>query len=86
VIFRRRDDRDRLDRGGLLDVLGDVVLGRLALHALSLGFGEPLVGSWTTDPQGPRILRVRSGDSDVAEFYDADRDDRPEVLYVVVPR
>lgn len=86
VIFGRTDGRDRLDRGGLIDVLGDVVFGRLALHAVSLGFAEPLTGVWVAEPDGPRILRVRSGDRDVAELFDRNRDDRVEVLYVVQPR
>lgn len=86
VIFGRTDRRDRLDRAGLLDVLGDVVFGRLALHAVSLGYAEPLTGVWVAEPDGPRILRVRSGDDDVAELLDRDRDDRVEVLYVVQPR
>lgn len=86
VIYRRPRDQDRMDRGGLIDVLGDVVLGRLALHALSIGLVDPLVGNFVADPQGPQLLRVRSGDMEVAEFVDLDRDDRFELLYVVQPR
>lgn len=87
VVFDRRDSRDRLDRGGLIDVLGDVVFGRLALHAVSLGLAEPLTGTWVDqDRDGPRILRVRSGDTEVAELVDQDRDQRVEVLYVIQPR
>ncbi|HYR11482.1 MAG TPA: hypothetical protein VEQ60_27110 [Longimicrobium sp.] len=85
VIFRNPDTRTRLDRGGLLGVLGDIVLGRLALQAVSLGYDQPLTGYWVAEPEGPRILRVRSGDYEVAEFYDRDRNDRVEVLYVVQP-
>lgn len=86
IIFGRRDTRDRLDRGGLMDVLGDVVFGRLALHAVSMGLAEPLTGVWVAEPDSPRILRVRSGDMEIAELVDRDRDDRVEVLYVVQPR
>lgn len=85
VIFRRPDDRTRLDRGGLIGVLGDIVFGRLALQAITLGYDQPLVGVWLAEPEGPRILRVNSGPYEVAEFYDADRDGRAEVLYVVQP-
>ena len=85
-IIYRRTDRDRLDRRGLIDVLGDVVLGRLALHALSLGIVDPLFGSFVNEPQGPRLLLIRSGDVEVAEFVDADRNDRFDVLYVVQSR
>ncbi|HEX6373078.1 MAG TPA: hypothetical protein VF006_29415 [Longimicrobium sp.] len=85
VVFRSPDYRTRLDRGGLLGVLGDVVLGRLGLQSVALGYDQPLTGYWVAEPEGPRILRVRSGDNDVAEFYDRDRNDRVEVLYVVQP-
>ncbi|HEV3052045.1 MAG TPA: hypothetical protein VGX50_17175, partial [Longimicrobium sp.] len=68
VIFRQPDYRTRLDRGGLIGVLGDIVLGRLALQSVALGYDQPLTGSWVADPSGPYILRVRSGDNDVAEF------------------
>jgi hypothetical protein len=85
VIFRSPDTRTRLDRGGLLGVLGDIVLGRLALQSVALGYDQPLTGYWVAEPEGPRILRVRSGDNDVAEFYDRDRNDQVEVLYVVQP-
>jgi hypothetical protein len=85
IIFRNPDYRTRLDRGGLLGVLGDIVLGRLALQSVSMGYDQPLTGYWVAEPEGPRILRVRSGDYEVAEFYDADRNDRVEVLYVVQP-
>lgn len=84
VTWRRRTD-DRLDRGGLIGVLGDVVMGRLGLQAVSLGYDQPLVGTWVARPDGPRILRVHSGDYEVAEFVDRDRDDRVDVLYVVQP-
>jgi hypothetical protein len=84
VIWRRRTD-DRLDRGGLAGVLGDVIFGRLALQAITLGYDQPLVGFWVAQPEGPRILRVHSGDYEVAEFVDTDRDDRADVLYVVQP-
>jgi hypothetical protein len=85
IIFRNPDTRTRLDRGGLIGVLGDIVLGRLALQAVSLGYDQPLTGYWVAQPEGPRLLRVRSGEYEVAEFHDADRDNRVEVLYVVQP-
>ena len=85
IIFGRRTDRDRYDRGGLIDILGDIVVGRLALHALSLGYDRPLVGYWVAEPESPRLMRVYAGDNVVAEFVDWDRDDRVEYLYVVQP-
>lgn len=85
VIFRRRGDDGRLDRSGLIGVLGDLVFGRLALQAVTLGYDQPLYGSWVAQPEGPRLLRVYSGDYPVAELVDNDRNDRVEVLYVVQP-
>ncbi|MFL5537349.1 MAG: hypothetical protein ACJ8J0_00005, partial [Longimicrobiaceae bacterium] len=85
VIFRRYDYGTRLDRGGLIGVLGDLVLGRLALQALTLGYDQPLTGMWVAEPRSPRLLRVYSGGYPVAEFVDTDYDNRPEILYVVQP-
>lgn len=85
VIFRNPDYRTRLDRGGLLGVLGDIVLGRLALQSVALGYDQPLTGYWVADPTGPYLLRVQSGPYEVAEFYDRDRNNNVDVLYVVQP-
>jgi hypothetical protein len=85
VIFRRVEPTLRLDRVGLLGVLGDVVLGRLALQAVTLGYDQPLMGVWLVPDGGPRILQLQSGGYPVAEFVDVDRDARPEVLYVIQP-
>jgi hypothetical protein len=85
VVFQRLDYGTRLDRGGLIGVLGDLVLGRLALQALTLGYDQPLMGMWVAEPQSPRLLRVYSGGYPVAEFVDTDYDNRPEILYVVQP-
>lgn len=82
VIFDRRPDVERMDRGTLLDVLGDVVLGRLALHALTLGLTEPLVGAWVAEPDAPYVLRIDAGERPVAELVDLDRDNRADVLLV----
>ena len=67
----------------LLGVVGAVALDRLALHSLSLGYSQPLTGVWVTEPEAPRILRVRSGNDVLAELVDVDRDDRVEMLYVL---
>lgn len=76
IILRRPDpQRDVLDRGGLIDVLGDIVFGRLAMQSLVLGADEPLEGRWIGQPEGPRILRVQAGTVPVAEVVDYGRDD-----------
>jgi hypothetical protein len=82
IVWGRTTDNDRLERRTIEDIVGDIVFGRLALHALSLGFDEPLVGRWVAEPQGPRLLVIDSGDEPVAEFVDLNRDDRVDVLYV----
>lgn len=80
IVLRRPDyDRD-LDRGGLVDILGDIVFGRIALQSLVLGADEPLTGTWLGERDGPRILRIRAGDLPVAELVDTDRDDEVDVM------
>lgn len=89
IIFDRRPQRDLdLDRGGLIDVLGDIVFGRLALQSLALGYDAPLQGRWVASDErdAPLLLRVRAGDRHVAELVDRDRDGRVETLFVVQPR
>jgi hypothetical protein len=85
VVFRRTTDRDRLVRDVLIGAVGDVVFNRLAFHALTMGYQEPLHGYWVAEPNSPRILHVYSGDVAVAELVDLDRNDRVDVLYVVQP-
>lgn len=84
IIFGRRMDSGTLARSVLLNVLGDVVFNRLGLHALTLGYTDPLTGVWLGEPTGPQVLRVSSGGVPVAEFYDGNRDDRPDVLLVAL--
>lgn len=74
VLRRPSPERDVLDRGGLIDVLGDVVFGRLALQSLVLGAEEPLEGAWLRGDDGPAVLRVQAGDLPVAELVDDGRD------------
>jgi hypothetical protein len=85
VVFRRRMDRERLGRDVLVDVLGDVVFGRLALHALSVGHADPLRGVWIAQPDAPAVLQIYSGDVAIAELVDLNRNGRADVLYVLQP-
>ena len=84
VIFRRQVDSDRLARSVLLDVLGDVVFNRLALHAITLGFSEPLHGVWLGEPGGAQVLRLDSGIYPIAEIVDLNRDQRADVMVVAL--
>lgn len=74
VILRapRGADRRRgvLDRGGLIDVLGDVVYGRLAAEGSRLGATGPLTGRWLRADGAAAILQIRSGRHPVAELTD----------------
>lgn len=84
VIFQRVDTGD-LARDALLGVLGNVVFDRLALHAVTLGYAEPLAGTWLPlEPTGPRVLQLTSGGYPVAEIVDANRDNRADVLVVAL--
>jgi hypothetical protein len=83
VVFREVD-RGTLARAVLIDVLGDVVFNRLGLHALTLGYSDPLTGVWLGETTGPQVLRVTSGDYPIAEIYDGDRDNRADALVVAL--
>jgi hypothetical protein len=85
IIFRRPLTRDQLLRDALIGVVGDVVFNRLGLHALSMGYQEPLYGRWVAEPEAPQILYVYSGDVVIAEMVDVNRDNRADVLYVLQP-
>lgn len=83
VVFRRDVTDSHLGRAVLLDVLGDVVFNRLAAHAITLGFVEPLSGRWIGQPSGgPRVLLLSSGPRPVAEVVDVNRDGRADLLLV----
>lgn len=86
IILGRRDrtrDRDRLDRGGLAGVLGDVILRRLDGYARDAG-GGPLEGRFVEGRT--RVLQVRAGDVPLAELLDADRDGRIDRVLLRTPR
>ncbi|HUH14160.1 MAG TPA: hypothetical protein VMK65_13680 [Longimicrobiales bacterium] len=79
VILRQPRERTGVT---LRDVLDGVILDRLALHALSLGYTDPLYGYWLGEPTGPRVLRIEAGGQPVAELVDDDRDGRVDVILV----
>jgi uncharacterized membrane protein len=69
-----------LDRGGLIDILGDVVFGRLDARRSALGVSGPLGGTWLRGESGQDVLVVRSGSLPVAEMVDRNRDGRFDVV------
>ena len=85
IVFQQHTTGD-LTRDILVGVLGDVVLNRLATHAVTLGLQEPLSGRWLGDPTvttGSRVLLVSSGPRPIAEVVDLNRDNRADMLLVV---
>jgi hypothetical protein len=81
IIFGRRIvDRETLLRDALIATVGNTVLDRLGLHALTLGYTQPLTGMWVAQPTGPQVLLVNSGTYPVAEVVDLNRDDRADMM------
>lgn len=79
-----RQRRGAVDQGGLIDVLGDVVFGRVDDQRRRLGGSAPLEGRWMQPRDGMRVLQIRSGGVPVAELTDVDGDGR--VDYSLVPQ
>jgi hypothetical protein len=84
VVFVREPTSATLTRAALEAVLGQRAVDRLAVHAITLGLVDPLVGTWRTDPAGPRVLLVSSGDYPVAEIVHTDRDLRSDRMVVAL--
>ena len=82
IMIRRPVSTGVLGRDVLLDVLGDVVLNRLATQAITLGYVEPLSGRWIGESAGPRVLLLSSANRPVAEVVDLNNDDRVDLLVV----
>ncbi|HEX7119681.1 MAG TPA: hypothetical protein VF212_12880 [Longimicrobiales bacterium] len=69
-----------LGRGTLIDILGDVVFGRLSEAGRRSG-GGPLQGRWLrAGGYGGDVLQVRSGDRPLAELTDLDGDGRVDAV------
>lgn len=84
VVFLREPTSATLTRAALASVLGERTVDRLALHAITLGLVDPLVGTWRTDPAGTRVLAVNSGAYPVAEIVDVDGDRRSDRMVVAL--
>ncbi len=65
-------------------LLSPVAYDRLALHAITLGLVEPLVGRWMGEPTGSQVLLVSSGALPVAELVDVNRDNRADRMVVAL--
>lgn len=84
VVFAREPTSTTLTRAALEAVLGQRAVDRLAVHAITLGLVDPLVGTWRTDPAGPRVLLVNSGRYPVAEIVDVNGDLRSDRMVVAL--
>jgi hypothetical protein len=84
VLFMRPVTPGELTRVALVDLLGDVVVNRLAAQAITLGLIEPLTGRWIGEPTTSRVLVLSSGARPVAEVVDLNRDNRADMLLVAV--
>lgn len=79
-----RPRRGAVDQGGLMDVLGNVVYGRVDGERRRLGGTAPLEGRWLQPRDGMKVLQIRSGGIPVAELTDVNGDGR--VDYTLVPQ
>jgi hypothetical protein len=84
LVFVRQVTPGTLARDALLSLIGPIAFDRLALHALSLGYTDPLTGAWYTEGTGPNLLRVSSGSWPIAELVDTNRDRRADLMLVAL--
>jgi hypothetical protein len=84
IIFGRQVGTGSLTRDVLLSVLGPVAFDRLALHALTLGYTDPLTGTWRSEATGSNVLLVNSGQWPIAELVDTNRDQRSDLMLVAL--
>jgi hypothetical protein len=86
VVLRAPRGQDRrpgaVSRGGLIDILGDVVFGRVAAEGRQLGASEPLTGRWVRGDGGANVLQIRSGALPVAELTDLNGDGRVDAVLI----
>ena len=84
IVYSRGTLADGIVGTALQNLLGNTAFNRLALHAITLGLVEPLVGRFVGEPSGPQYLAVNSGTYPVAELYDSNRDSRWDNLLVAL--
>ena len=84
IIFGRTVPSGVVPNNILLNILGPVAYDRLALHAVTLGYADPLTGVWHSEATGPDVLFVNSGRYPIAELVDTNRDQHPETMLVAL--
>lgn len=85
VLLGDAGGRERAEDPDLVEILGDVILGRLR-EASGLDGRRELVGRWVRSSSGDaRVLQLRSGARPVAELTDLEGDGRVDVLLIARP-
>ena len=74
VIVLKHEVNVRVERAGLLEILGEILLSQLELRRAALHDDSPLTGRWLTPPDGARVLQVWAGAVPLSEVVDNDRD------------
>jgi hypothetical protein len=89
VVLRapRRTDRRRgaVDQGGLVDILGDIVFGRIVAERSRHGAGGPLTGRWLSTDGAAAVLQIRAGSTPLAELTDLNGDGRADAVLISRP-
>lgn len=80
IIFRNPRRDGRLNQGGILEQIGDVVFGRVQQRSYELGARDPLYGTWSAPRGGGQMLTIRSGNQIIAELIDQTLDGRVDVF------
>jgi len=75
----RKHTRGDVDRGGLVEILGEVSFGKLEAR-IGVRVDSPLTGHWLTSPDGPSVLQIRAGSTALGELVDNDRDGTVDVV------
>lgn len=77
---RQRRDRTLRNRD-LIDILGDVVLGRIIAEGGTAGTREPVTGRWLQpDRSRGMVLQIRAGGVPLAELTDLNGDGRADAV------
>lgn len=85
VLLGGADERERAEDPDLVEILGDVILGRLR-EASGLDGRRHLAGRWVRSSSGDaRVLQLRSGARPVAELTDLEGDGRVDVVLIAEP-
>lgn len=85
VLLGQPGERDPVEEPDLVEILGDVILGRV-LEASGLAQRDDLSGRWTRSASGEaRVLQLRAGERPLAELTDLEGDGRVDVVLVNDP-